>query len=543
MTILTEHKHAQSLSAYWNACRQSDFQHALGMVDSALSKNPDDPLLWWYRVYARDRLGLVTDWSAELQGFGPGRSPAATEVELVPRRAERPIESQTLFESTVNTASGALCATFLDLLNCNQSLALCRRLVQLAPASASAYTERLRLNLDGLLRELQPALSNCLVKFSVKPTRYLNLMRLIHLMQIYEDLLKADFLADGGDPARVGPVVGSRLATQVEERTAGFLDQGRSLSFFAQLAYRSLTLMLEALRAGWPLDFIGPKILKMASRPTGAEVLNYGRATPPVDYYVHLGALGHAINVLDKAFRPPPKVMELPSEQMMPADQTYFKRAARRAQAQGFRFLGYCAHEGANSQYNHTTVSAVFIADDPCMYLTVMRLHFEKGYWFWNCLIGLIELLGLTGSEGVEAVLSDGSCLLVMNCPLKLPYEPPPGVYYEKAPLRASLKKRAALLRQRLAERLKAEPTLGVQSLSSLAEIIEHEQRGLEMEIKHRRSLPQFVLDDELKRLVGRSRFPKQVGPIRELITHLTPLWQIRQTEDEPGRPVSSTGE
>ena len=76
MTILTEQQHAQALSVYWNACHLGDFQQALGAADSALGQSPEDPLLWWYRVYARDRLGLTADWASELRGFWPARSSA-----------------------------------------------------------------------------------------------------------------------------------------------------------------------------------------------------------------------------------------------------------------------------------------------------------------------------------------------------------------------------------------------------------------------------------------------------------------------------------
>lgn len=532
MSILTEYKQAQTLSVYGDCCGRNDFQGALAAAESALAKSSDDPLLWWYRAYARDKLGLMEPGPAELQRFFAVRpKPARSLAQLVSRRAEWPLDQQVLFSTTVSTGSFHVCSLFLELLNCNQSMALCGRLIDLNQAGRDEFLDRFRAHLGNLKRELDPALIAGKVAVSSKPDQLVNLVRLVHLLQIYQDLLKAEFLAAGLAAAEASVAAGRHLAGLLENGLPGFLERGRYSGLRAQPMFDGLRVLVEALWAGWSMEFIGPKLLGLRSRPSGSQLATYDAlSVPDNDYFTKLACLQYAREVLDKAYGRPPDIQSIGPERLRPADKRYMDKIGRRALAMDFRLLGYYRYNRISSTTSGTQFTAVFVSPNGDLWVSANRAMLEKPGGFISLLTSIFELLRLTQAVAVDSALADGSQISTIRHVINLQFDPPPNLHIKKSPLFASVKKMVSLHRSR-AEGIRADKgRIDYRRPTSINDVIEYETSQLLQDKEFRRSLPQFVLDHELKKMMI-APHRQYVGQVREWITHMTDLYDIKYPE------------
>lgn len=532
MSILTEYKQAKALAVYGDCCYRNDFQGALAAAESALAKSSDDPLLWWYRAYARDKLGLMESGPTELHSFFAVQpKPARSMAQLIPRRAEWPLDQQVFFSTTVSTASAPVCSLFLELLNCNQSMALCGRLIDLNPAGRDEYLERFRSHLAGLKRELDPALTAGQAAISSKPAQMVNLVRLVHLLQIYEDLLKAEFLAAGQAAAEASAAAGRHLGGRLENGAPGFLEKSTYSGFMAQPMFDGLSVLVEALRAGWSMEFIGPGLLSLKSRPTGSQLAAYATlSVPDKDYFNRLACLQYARQVLDKAYERPPDIRSIDPGRLRPADKRYMDKIGRLTLAMGFRLLGYYRYDLVRSSISATQFTAVFLSPKGDLWVSANRVILDKPGGFMSFLTSILELLRLTQAVSVDSALADGSNISTIRHVANLHFDSPPSMHMKKSPLFASVKKMVNLHRSR-AEGIRAgKGRLDYRRPTSINDVIECERRQLLQEKEYRKSLPQFVLDHELKKMMIPSH-RQYACKVREWVTNMTGLYDIKYPE------------
>lgn len=511
-----------------------DLPRASAALDAALRQRPEDTELWWYRLCALEKLGQAGPaWSAMEAAerarvapkTRPPRRPGEKGAQVLAALPGREAGPPNLFALTLASASAEFCRLFLERLGPVRMASVCRRLAWLDPASAPGLMNRAQGRLAETKARLDEALADLKAAFLAGPDDLRHLVRIVSLLQGYEDGFEAWGQLSGTSPAgRSGP----QLAAFIEEAFKDVREKNRRgpKSNLDPLCL-ALKTVAESLRAGWPLgracqEFFG---FDPRDRAGGAAALSpFSRAG--LDFVTNLKKLGLARNIFLLSHQRPARLRPVPADDQTPANRRFLGQVEKDLLPQGYRFVGLFELESLNESLNLRATPGVFISPCGRSYILAFVVRAKWANWL-ELMIGTLIGLGRVKVLRVASTLNDGRVLGLLRASVP--------DYFEQSPLfktaRASSMTSPARLVQRHEERLRQyqaeNPGLACRTMGSLADIESVLSYEAQVENEFRQTLPDLVKPVELRRMLKFNYEEWSPG----VLAHLRRLDQVyRQT-------------
>ncbi|MDR3038464.1 MAG: hypothetical protein LBV21_04110 [Candidatus Adiutrix sp.] len=529
----------KALAEYESCWAREDFSRATALMERLLRQSPGDPEWRWYRAAALARQGrwaaAETESQADrLKGSPPGdnlKNRPADDLEALARLLDPPWRREDLFTLTLATASPELCEYFWERLGVARAPRILRRLGASRPEAALEAEARVRRRLRrGSLAELPEALTDFLARLLARPWDNGHILRVIYVLQAWEDLLSAEAQLDGPD-TEGGPAAGVarpqiELAGIIAQSFAPLYEETRCLNIITGLEgfCHTLGIMELGLRAGRPLEHISRELLAVNSRPTAVRLRQATAYQASGDLAKNCRLLGAARQIHTAAYKKFSGFRRLDPSDWRKAQKKFTRQTEKCLQPTGFRLLGVFACDVLCLGLDRSVDFSAFIAPEADFYLVAMKASVEMTGLIGKIIAGLAHFLGCSRIMRTTSRLSDGRIIGVLQSGISQWSDLPPNFIIEKVSRWASPLE-IVRRHQRLLERCLAEAP-GVTCLAAPSrpeELRQAEEHIESLTSEYRQSLANLVTPEELKKLL-KSNYKEWSGLVIEKIALLERL-------------------